>query len=546
MGLADEELSQGRTRMSDRDIYEILESLDAAQRGVKQLPALFKPANTSPQLNGPYPGRNATRGYMVGEETGKDVESLIDRYINLDYQSREGYGEEGEDAAEYFERINDEMDVIEEKIRAQFGDDAARRLLKHAYEVNYGGIDPDQATKIIENKRYDHENPMARAVHIRIINQHPEWIIKYGVEELMQAIEDVVGDDDDWEEIGSSDVSAFVEMVRDRLRDTQGSREEMDRRRPFAEDDEPTHRDGRDDDEEEIDDDGRTMADRARRDGRGGDDQDDQPETAAQRRRRSLQATRDFNRGRRSDQMRESGVAEGINFYDRFGHDIMPQDKKKKPRSKGEGKRHISPSGVKTNMDPSDDDYEINYGRDGLAGKIKESLRAGEYHLATVTLDDGSTHEIKIRSDEGFREPIERHFARQGRKVTDIDVDYSVRSDMYEGRDTATEDVLSTMKKKLGDYLQDVATAIKKDPDLVDQIPGEVDQIRAVKTIKTDDGHEIKIHGTEDDGFRISIKNKNLKTEFQDLDEAVMAAEMYCARRRRQALEADYIDEKTS
>ena len=65
--------------------------------------------------------------------------------------------------------------------------------------------------------------------------------------------------------------------------------------------------DGRDDEEEEIDDDGLTMADRARRDGRGSDDE---PETAAQRRRRSLQATRDFNRGRRADSMRE-GVAEG-------------------------------------------------------------------------------------------------------------------------------------------------------------------------------------------------------------------------------------------
>lgn len=65
--------------------------------------------------------------------------------------------------------------------------------------------------------------------------------------------------------------------------------------------------DGRDDEPEETDDDGMTMADRARRDGRGGDDE---PETAAQRRKRSLQATRDFNRGRRADGMRE-GVAEG-------------------------------------------------------------------------------------------------------------------------------------------------------------------------------------------------------------------------------------------
>jgi hypothetical protein len=32
-------------------------------------------------------------------------------------------------------------------------------------------------------------------------------------------------------------------------------------------------------------------------------------------------------------------------------------------------KEHVSPSGVKTNMEPTDDDYEINYGKKGLAGK---------------------------------------------------------------------------------------------------------------------------------------------------------------------------------
>jgi spore germination protein YaaH len=34
--------------------------------------------------------------------------------------------------------------------------------------------------------------------------------------------------------------------------------------------------------------------------------------------------------------------------------------------------QHVSPSGVETNMDPEDDDYEINYGKAGLAGKFLE------------------------------------------------------------------------------------------------------------------------------------------------------------------------------
>jgi len=109
-----------------------------------------------------------------------------------------------------------------------------------------------------------------------------------------------------------------------------------------------------------------------------------------------------------------------------------------------------------------------------------------------------------------------------------------------------TEDVLSSMKKKLGDYFQDVATAIRTDPDLKDRVPQTIDQIKAVKTIRTDDGKEIKITGNEDDGFRISIRDREIKTPFRNLDEAVMACEMYCARRRMAEASADYVEEKRS
>ena len=65
---------------------------------------------------------------------------------------------------------------------------------------------------------------------------------------------------------------------------------------------------------------------------------------------------------------------------------------------------------------------------------VAESLRDGEYHVATVTLDDGTVKKVRITSDEGFRDRIERHFERQGREVTDIDVDYSVRSELDEAK----------------------------------------------------------------------------------------------------------------
>jgi hypothetical protein len=105
-----------------------------------------------------------------------------------------------------------------------------------------------------------------------------------------------------------------------------------------------------------------------------------------------------------------------------------------------------------------------------------------------------------------------------------------------------SEDVLSTLKKKLGDYLQDVATAVNRDNDLVGQLPTEIDQIGpAVKTITTDDGKEIKIHGNEDDGFRISINSNPMRSKFKDIRHAEMATEMYCAHRKSKS--KDYVEE---
>lgn len=308
------------------DIYQILENLDAAQKSVKQLPALFKPADTSPQLSGPYPGKNATRGYLVGEG---DSAPQVNRGGYNKLRNRDDY--------------LDKRDLLYRLITQAGTDTETKAVAKERLAAL------NQAAKqqgII--KEGEDRNPMAQAVTRRIMIQHPEWITRYGVEALIRAIDDVTEDDMDWEEIGSSDVSAYVNYVKDRLDDHMGSREEMADRKPFAE--------------------------------------------------------------------------------------------------------------------------------------------------------SAST----------------------------------------------TEDVISTMKKKLGDYLQDVATAIKTDPDLKDKIPTDIDQIKAVKTITTDDGHEIKIMGNEDDGFRVSIKNKQSNSKFKDLDEAVMAVEMYCNHRRMAEANADYVEEKRS
>ncbi len=107
-----------------------------------------------------------------------------------------------------------------------------------------------------------------------------------------------------------------------------------------------------------------------------------------------------------------------------------------------------------------------------------------------------------------------------------------------------TEDVVSDVKDRVGDYLQNVADAVKKDPELLDKITSAANDLGpAVKTLKTVDGHEIKIHGNEDDGFRISISNQALKARFPKMEHAVMATEMYCARRQQQETNSDYLPE---
>lgn len=78
-------------------------------------------------------------------------------------------------------------------------------------------------------------------------------------------------------------------------------------------------------------------------------------------------------------------------------------------------------------------------------GKMKcESLRNGEYHLATVTLDNGETRKVKVFHDEGVGEYIKKFFARQGHQVVDYKVDYSIRTEAMK-----LSDLPPAMRRKL-------------------------------------------------------------------------------------------------
>jgi len=69
--------------------------------------------------------------------------------------------------------------------------------------------------------------------------------------------------------------------------------------------------------------------------------------------------------------------------------------------------QHTSPSGVITNMDPKDDDYEINYGKDGLAGKfIEETYHGDEFYEAYGELYYNEDEQLDEAEYQGRKVPL--------------------------------------------------------------------------------------------------------------------------------------------
>ena len=112
-----------------------------------------------------------------------------------------------------------------------------------------------------------------------------------------------------------------------------------------------------------------------------------------------------------------------------------------------------------------------------------------------------------------------------------------------------SEDLLSNVRRTLDDYLQELEK--QKDRDLISKAGQDIqkDPLRdllPVKTIATDDGKDMRIHGNEDDGFVIRIRDRPMKARFRTLDEAEMACEIFAAHRRNRNMEAqaqDYVEE---
>ncbi len=88
------------------------------------------------------------------------------------------------------------------------------------------------------------------------------------------------------------------------------------------------------------------------------------------------------------------------------------------------------------------------------------------------------------------------------------------------------EDSISD-KKSIMDYLGDIEK--KKNEEMLAE---------PVKTFTTDDGKELKVYGSEDDGYRVKVNGKESKKSFGKLADAVMACETFVQRSR------DYASEK--
>jgi len=191
------------------------------------------------------------------------------------------------------------------------------------------------------------------------------------------------------------------------------------------------------------------------------------------------------------------------------------------------------------------DQERRQFKRDELEFELRgEEERMRAYNAGTFYLRINGR--IWRRNGEPVAFQGRQHAQRAGQTIKDRDPSRDVvitrhpTDKVTEAAKFASEDVLSSIKKQLGDYLQDVASAVKKDPDLLDKLSGNDNNIKPVKVITTDDGHQIKIHGNEDDGFRITVQNRDLPTRFSKLDHAVMATEMFCDRQRSR----DYLEER--
>jgi hypothetical protein len=593
------------------NLNQLFENISADQRRVGQLPANFKAPDTSPQLSGPYPGRNATRGYLVGEAAGED--SMAQRVADMlrkthpnpsaatereilaaTSQVLTSQGMRDVQVRFYLRDPDFQSDIIE-AVQAQL--QGVAEMDSQGYRGHRGDEDPGKGPE--KSVKPAKSKDVAKGAEKDLTKAMDRAHKKQGVSEGS---------------FGSGYGSVFTLYVNTGEKPTKKTKTKKFKREDdavlWAEDYADQHEMFPNLKMEIQDEKGNVVWELEEPQGMAeAMKPSDIPPTMRQRlTMRDVEAERpagafrfrvtfpdgatadfmDFDAAKqradvdngRISRLSEDDIDDAMRDYLERGGKIE-QEPSRMPRLstrlRQHGSRHIGQgrepragqlSGRGANTNP----------RGGKPVVTAESLRDGEYHVAAVTLDDGTVRKVRITSDEGFREQIKQHFARQGRQVRDIKVDYAVQSQFDENkpgftgapvrpapaplgatrtlppapgrpgmtgrpdadkdqrsieqdlaRRMAAEDVLGDVKRRLGDVLrQRQQKQAERMP--ARQAPQDV-LGDPVKQIDLGDGNTLMIHGNEDDGFRIHLGQRVMPTRFATLEQAEIATAMFEAKR---------------
>lgn len=466
------------------DLVNILNKFNLIAEGSdpKQLPADFNPKNISPVLGSSDDKTDPMKGYFFGGESldGNTPDSGID----------------GDDVGNT--QINMASDEPTPEVPTESMD----------------GVSTD-TKNVLEGFG---DNPVSQAITNRIIRSELDLLSQYGPEFVMNAIDEVADFVGDVDEIGTSDVSAWVDQVKKILQlKGNGDLEEgiLGRAKDAAKkwlDDAPKRR--------------AAMA------------QDDD-------------ATNVFSRDV-TDPFKVQAPGNVMDFMGGGmdeGYKIMPNiDRERYTDLSGEGLEgpFQTNDGRIVYYDPKagqyyDRDTDMYLDRDEV--NMTESLEKRlfrELQETKINEDMSNAHKEgqsaqkagKTRQNNPYKEGslAAKYWARGWEQAkTKTPADKFTEA-------VANEDVVSAVKKTLGDYLKSLDD-VKSDSDLKDKVEKAVDVLGpVVKSIMADNGKTIKVHGNEDDGFRVSIQDKPSKSTFKSVDEAVMAVEMFNARQRARAV----------
>lgn len=384
----------------------------------------------------------------------------------------------------------------------------------------------------------DQDSPVANAILQRIMMRHQDLLRQYGPEAIMSAADEIAGMVGEVDEIGTSDVSGWVQQVGQVLT----SQDMVEGKKHISPSGVETNMNP-DDDDYAINYGKKGGVAKFRRSqgldvktGKKKDEQDVEEAVAGPEkcwkgyRKVGTKPGTGKNAGKRvndCEKIKESVAVNPPKFPD-----DMPEDEKRAAWNKWLRTQ------TKKSVDAQRDIQDL---ANQLRKRKEQSVQESESEMDSPEFQEKLAN-LKKKAALG---PMKTVFNPVTGKYRNVPVDRKQSSDVKESVETTYEEVLDKLKARLGDYLKDVADAVADDGEIVND-GSRGDQVDTVKTVVTDDGHEIRIHGNEDDGFRITIKNQQANAEFANLEEAEMAAEMYCKRRRQTVRNSsDYVSEGT-